>query len=435
MTAALPDESIRLLELERKAQHLRQLAFATSDLEQRKQRLTELVAVEEQLTAQPPAVPRPPILRRVIPALPPSTAWRDGQGAVRGGQATTRGGAENTRGAATTGLDIEASLRMAHVPTGLIHLLEPDQHPLVTFRVHNVRDITARLRFTTFVDGYSAHAVDILEVPAGERCALNHLPAFFLDKTRSVTEICRAALHIQVQDLAPSGQPELHRTIPLWLLARTSAYLSILDPESGAPLDLSPYLGAWVTPNQPEVHRVLRQAVEHVPGRMMSGYQVDAQGVEAQVGAIYKTLAALDISYVNSVLTMGAVPGLLMQRVRLPRQSIEDRAANCLDATVLMASLLEAASLHPALVLIQGHSLLAWQTTDKDDSWDYVETTQLGHTPFAQAQALGRLTAERYEPRSVLAGGGTGHAAGQGRFMFRRLPLLELRRQCILPME
>lgn len=412
---------------------MRELAFATTDLAQRRQRLAELVVAERALAAQPPDPPAAPILRSVPTAAPQSPALRDGQDALRGGQTTRRGEPDSLRGPATTGLDITASLRMSHVPTGLIHLLEPDSHPLVTFRVSNLRGSTARLRFTSFVDGYSAKAVDILEVPAGEACALNHLPAFFLDKTRGVTEICRAALHVKVRDLEPSGQTELHRTIPLWLLARTSAYLAIQDPERGVPSDLSRYLGAWVTPNQPEVHRVLRQAVEHAPGRMLSGYQVDAAGVEAQVAAIYKTLAELDISYVNSVLTMGAVPGLLMQRVRLPRQSLTDRAANCLDATVLMASLLEAASLHPALVLIPGHALLAWQTTDKDDSWDYVETTQLGHAPFADAQALGRLTAEQYQSQLALAAGSAGRAAGQG--LFKRLSLPELRRQCILPME
>lgn len=449
MPVASPGPSQRLF-LERKVQRLRELTFSSAERAHREKFLPELIAAEKELAGLPPQ-PSSLVVRRVIPSQTGSAASgaagaveprRPFPDHVRGGQDISRGAPSNTRGtqdtsrshqdatrgADTTGLVVEASLRMAHVPTGLIHLLEPSKHPLLTFRVHNVRRTTARLRFTSFVEGYSARAIDILEVAPGGSDTLHHLPAFFLEKTREVTEICRAALHIQVEDLAPSGQIELHRTIPLWLLARTSAYLSIQDPETGGALDLSSYLGAWVTPNRPEVHALLRQAAEHAPSRAISSYQVDAQGVEAQVSAIYQTLQKLDIAYVNSVLTMGAVPGLLMQRVRLPRQSIAERAANCLDGTVLMASLLEAASLHPALVLIPGHAFLGWQSGDGDESWDYVETTQLGSKPFTEARALGKLTAEHYELQYTLAG-------GRGEPLFRRLPLAELRRQCILPME
>lgn len=433
MSEARPAADLSLLE--RRVQHLREQAFASAELGRRRQLLAQLVEAEKELAALPPAVPSQPIVRRLLPAVPSAppldTTVRSMSDSVRGLSGAPRGGSDNTRGAATTGLSVEVSLRMAHVPTGLIHLLSPDSHPLLTYRVRNHRHSPARLRFTSVVQGYSAQAVDLLEVPPGGQEELHHLPAFFLAKTREVTEICRAALHVQVDDLATGGQVEVQRTIPLWLLARTSAYLSILDPETGAATDLSPYLGAWVTPNQPEILGLLRRAAEHAPGRALSSYQVDAQGVEAQVAAIYKALQELDIAYINSVLTMGAVPGLLMQRVRLPRQSLAERAANCLDAAVLMASLLEAASLHPALVLIPGHAFLAWQTAAQAgpaDCWDYVETTQLGGSPFAEAQALGRLTVEQYAPPFAACGSRNGP-------LFRRLPVAELRRQCILPME
>ena len=449
MPVVSPGSSPRLL-LERKVQRLRELTFTSSERAHREKFLPELIAAEKELAGLAREA-SPLLLRRVIPSPSGPAAGgsvshfpdnvRGSQDSPRGAFGSTRGASGSTRGAQdnrvhqdnvrgedTTALIVEASLRMAHVPTGLIHLLEPDKHPLLTFRVRNVRRTTARLRFTSFVEGYSARAIDILEVAPGGSDTLHHLPAFFLEKTREVTEICRAALHIQVEDLAPEGQIELHQTIPLWLLARTSAYLSVHDPETGGAADLSSYLGAWVTPNRPEVHTLLRQAAEHAPGRAITSYQVDAQGVEAQVSAIYQTLQGLDITYVNSVLTMGAVPGLLMQRVRLPRQSIAERAANCLDGTVLMASLLEAASLQPALVLIPGHALLGWQSADGGGSWDYVETTQLGSKPFAEARALGKLTAEHFESQLALAD-------GRGEPLFKRLPLAELRRQCILPME
>ena len=105
----------------------------------------------------------------------------------------------------------------------------------------------------------------------------------------------------------------------------------------------------------------------------MASYQTDAPGVQAQVAAIHKALRESSLTYVNSVLYFGVVPGVVGQRVRLPREALAVRSANCIDGVVLLlASLLEAASLHPALVLVPGHAFLAWETRERSDDWDYL---------------------------------------------------------------
>jgi hypothetical protein len=73
------------------------------------------------------------------------------------------------------------------------------------------------------------------------------------------------------------------------------------------------------------------------------------------------------------------------------------RSANCLDGTVLLASVLEAASLNPALVLVPGHAFLAWETQDGNGEWDYLETTMIGTHDFAAARAAGRAEAVRWQ--------------------------------------
>lgn len=415
MSANSPDYDLRSLRT--KVQYLRARAFGCVDLANRAQLLTELLAAERRLAELVGTIPpSPPLLSTQLGAAGPAEPVRRSGGLV-------------TRGPDTTGLDIEVALRMAQVPTGFVHLMEAREHPLLTFTARNLRSTTARLRFTSFVEGYSAHAIDTVEVPASSTREVHHLPAFLIEKTAAVNEICRAALHLQVDDL--SGQTELHRTFALWLLPRTSAYLTIADPATGGTRDCSAYLGAWVTPNCPAVHAVLRRAVEHLPGKEMKSYQVDASGVAAQVEAIYKALQQDGMAYVNSVTVATAVPGLYLQRVRLPRESLAQRSANCLDGTVLMASLLEAASLNAALVLVQGHAVLGWQPTAGGDSWDYVDPALLGSQPFAEARARGRLVADQYADQQAML---TGPVAANTWF-FKRLPVAELREQLILPME
>jgi len=296
-------------------------------------------------------------------------------------------------GADTTGVDAQVLLRLSHIPTGIVHLLHADRTPLVTYRVNYVGDEYVRLRLTSYVEGYSAQAVDTVEMFPDQSVEINQLPTFFPDRVRPVTELTRATLHVRIDDL--DGATEQQSSFPIWLLARTSAYNGVEDPSTGEWIDLSAYYAAWVTPNASDVMRVLRRAADLHPNRMIVGYQVGPEGIVEQVKAIFNALKAEDIVYINSVLSFGATKGEYLQRVRLPRESIENKSANCIDGTVLMASILEAASLNPGIVLVPGHAFLAWETQDGNGQWDYLETTMIGSHDFEAAHKSAQTQAER----------------------------------------
>lgn len=295
-------------------------------------------------------------------------------------------------GADTTGIDAEVLLRMSHVPTGIVHLLNADRTPLVTFHVRYTGREFVRLRLASFVEGYSAHVIDTVELRADQSAEINQLATFFPDRVKHVTELTRATLHIVIDDL--DRKTEQESTFPIWLLARTSAYLGVADPATGDWVDLTPKLAAWATPNAPAVMKLLRRAADMHPDQHIVGYQVSPEGVEEQVKAIFEAVKAEGIVYVNSVLSFGATEGEYMQRVRLPRESIENKSANCIDGTVLMASVLEAASLNPGIVLVPGHAFLAWETQDGNDQWDYLETTMIGSHDFQAAHKAGQVMGE-----------------------------------------
>ena len=302
-------------------------------------------------------------------------------------------------GEETTGVEVQVLLRQSHIPTGIVHLLDSKATPLVTFRVQYAGEEYVRLRLTSFVEGYSAQAIDTIELTM-ERNSLeiNQFPTFFPDRLQPITELTRATLHICVDNL--DGTVEQHNTFPVWLLARTSAYLGLVDPTTGEWVDLTPYLASWVTPNAPEVMKLLCEVADCHPDRSLVGYQTDSTGVESQVKAIFDTLKTLNIHYINSPLCFGITRGEYMQRVRLPSESIANRSANCLDGSVLMASLLEAASISPGIVLVPGHAFLAWDIQAGCYEWDYLETTMVGSHDFAAANQAGRLLADKWRTQA-----------------------------------
>jgi hypothetical protein len=135
-------------------------------------------------------------------------------------------GADGRRGAKTTGLDVKVYLRMAVVPTSYYHLLNRDENPLLTCEVRattfgdDFEEKKRRVRVTSFIEGYSARAVETFELGEETHC-FNQLPTLFPARTRQVTELTRATLNILVDDL--DGKVEIHETYPIWLLSKNSA--------------------------------------------------------------------------------------------------------------------------------------------------------------------------------------------------------------------
>jgi hypothetical protein len=87
---------------------------------------------------------------------------------------------------------------------------------------------------------------------------------------------------------------------------------------------------------------------------------------------------------------LGAKDGQISQRVRLPEQSLTVKSANCIDATVLFASLFAAASIRPILAIVPGHAFVGWRIWDNLDEYEFLETTMVNSDDFEDAWRVGQ---------------------------------------------
>lgn len=116
-------------------------------------------------------------------------------------------------------------------------------------------------------------------------------------------------------------------------------------------------IAAFVTPNHPEIQRILRTAAdilkEWTGSPSLNGYQSkDPVRVRKQLAAIYAALQQQNITY--------CVPPASFeehgQKIRMPDIIQEFHLATCLDLTVLFASCAEAVGLNPLIIFIKGHA-------------------------------------------------------------------------------
>jgi hypothetical protein len=209
----------------------------------------------------------------------------------------------------------------------------------------------------------------------------------------TLNEIQPVTLRVTVEQTASVERSLYDQTRRIKLHARDTALLAVEAPD-GSVVDLTNYLAAWITPRHLASERLLRQAAEHHPDRQFVGYQGSstlAQGadiVRAQARAIFTALKEdVDLTYINSPLNLGKQQGQITQRVRLPSESLAaGGSANCIDGTVLFASLLELASIDPFIVIVPGHAFLGWRIWRGVDRYEFLETTMISSADFAAAQ-------------------------------------------------
>ncbi len=124
-------------------------------------------------------------------------------------------------------------------------------------------------------------------------------------------------------------------------------------------------LAAFVTPNHPEVAKIVAEAAQllgqWIGSPSLNAYQSnDPSRVLMQAAAIYGVLQKKNIVYAVHPASFERVG----QRVRLCDAVMQQKMGNCLDLTLLYASCLEAIGLRPILVLQPEHIFTAFWLED-----------------------------------------------------------------------
>ena len=167
------------------------------------------------------------------------------------------------------------------------------------------------------------------------------------------------------------------------------------DAEEGSALDFNWLFAAYVNEDHPLVDRILKEALETGIVESFSGYQdEDPDAVYRQVFAIWYVLQRHGIRYSSITRTSSASDNVLSQYVRFIDQSWENTQANCVDGTVLFASVMRKIELDPLLVMVPEHAFLGFALDAEGREFAYLETTLLGARAEKGQGSLAHITAQ-----------------------------------------
>jgi hypothetical protein len=136
---------------------------------------------------------------------------------------------------------------------------------------------------------------------------------------------------------------------------------------------------AYVNENHPMLDKILQEALATKIVNAFLGYQRDdpAEAVK-QVFAIWTALQKRGIQYSSTTTTPGGSDVVYSQYVRFLDQSITNTQANCVDGSVLFASILRKISIKPFLVTIPGHMYMGFYLSPDKKDFVGLETTVIG---------------------------------------------------------
>ncbi len=164
-------------------------------------------------------------------------------------------------------------------------------------------------------------------------------------------------------------------------------------------IDFSMLFAAYVNEDHPLIQQILKEGLETGIIKSFKGYHGGKEmDVYAQVLSIWNALQERGIHYSNLIESSQSSPVYFSQRVRTIEEALNYSQANCVDGTVLFASLLKAIGIDPVLIRVPGHMFLGFYVNKKHTKMEFLETTLLGSEEVVLKKELTQfLNVESYD--------------------------------------
>ena len=138
------------------------------------------------------------------------------------------------------------------------------------------------------------------------------------------------------------------------------------------------FYAAYVNEENPLIDKVLREALNTRIVRRFLGYQSTPEMVDKQVYALWYVLQKRNFRYSSVSYSSLSSNVVYAQRVRTFEDALNSSQINCVDGSVLFASLLRAINITPVLVQTPGHMFVGYYTDSAKKNLPFLETTMIG---------------------------------------------------------
>jgi len=266
---------------------------------------------------------------------------------------------------------------------------------LVEFDIVNLTNVRKKLKIISELPGLTDTAVEEIiveginnekEKPA--RVLVRQCPLMKYGILETIVNPQRATLQCKVVD-AETDKPIYEQSYNIDLLPHDQMIWEIRDVAQSRTHNLADFICAWIHPTDKDGLLDLSRSnsIKYHPDNAF-GHKVDTLlDIEKHVRAIWEYLSRdLQIKYLNQPFSSKNISN--SQRVLLPERTLSNKAGNCIDLTILFASLLEGIGIYSIIFLTEDHAFIGWGNSKKTNEMFFLETTLLGRGTFDNAKII-----------------------------------------------
>ena len=251
-------------------------------------------------------------------------------------------------------------------------------------------------RVSVRIPGWSDEEIQTVQIAPGATQTMVFAPAF-LPRLYQNHEITAATAQVTITDTSSNSSYET--TVPVRLRSSEDMFW-------GNGFKYASFIASWVTPHDRIVESVLSRAKGYTLDRRLPGYEnwktaaQQEQETYREARAIFNALQRMGLSYVKSSATLGDHKGV-SERVRMPRISLTQSSANCIDAAVMYASLFENLGMDASIVIVPGHAYAGVRVAEGSPKFLLIDVALTGRSTFEAAVASAQNGMASHAPSTI----------------------------------
>jgi hypothetical protein len=267
---------------------------------------------------------------------------------------------------------------------------------VVSVTLSNTSQDPMSRRISVKIPGWSDQEIQTISVNPGVTRTVVFAPAF-LPRLYQNHEITAATAQVTITD--PASNSSYETTVPVRLRSAEDMFW-------GNGFKYASFIASWVTPHDRNVETVLSRAKHFTADHRLPGYETwktaaqQEQETYREARAIFNALQHGGLSYVKSSATLGDHKGV-SERVRMPRVSLAENSANCIDAAVMYASLFENLGMEASIVIVPGHAYAGVRVAEGSPKFLLIDVALTGRSTFDAAVASAQNGMATHAPSAV----------------------------------
>ena len=301
-------------------------------------------------------------------------------------------------------LDIIIAVQQEHIPSRIYEQLQSMnkyyEDVLINFDIFNLSHNKRRLRVEAEIDGYTSADKRVVFIHGlnsnrKARQQVSLCPRMKRGALISLINPQRATLLAKVFD-ENTRELILDKTFPVTILPSDQMVWSLRSIKNSKTFNLSKFIASWIYPKDQEgqFDAVRTGAVKYHPNGQCY-YDGTSKSLLEHAKAVYEYLSR-DVGMVYVHQPFNASRQFDAQRVVLPEQSLKNRAGNCADLTVLMASILEGFGIQSLIFITKDHVFIGWGNPKSIKTMVALEMTLVGQASFEEAMVAGQENIKKY---------------------------------------